>query len=58
MNLLELPMLFYIVCLVLYVTGGASSIAIAIACVLAVFTIPRVRPSSATDSAEAQPQPA
>ena len=31
MNLLELPMLFYIVCLVLYVTGGASSIAIAIA---------------------------
>ncbi|WP_280181650.1 hypothetical protein [Nocardia farcinica] len=32
--------------------------AIAIACVLAVFTIPRVRPTSATDTAEAQPQPA
>jgi hypothetical protein len=31
MNLLELPMLFYIVCLILYVTGGASSNAIAIA---------------------------
>jgi hypothetical protein len=25
MNLLELPMLFYVVCLLLYVTGGASS---------------------------------
>jgi hypothetical protein len=25
MNLLELPMLFYVVCLLLYVTGGAST---------------------------------
>ena len=31
MNLLELPVLFYVVCLVLYVTGGASSPAIAVA---------------------------
>jgi hypothetical protein len=25
MNLLELPMLFYVVCIVLYVTAGAST---------------------------------
>jgi hypothetical protein len=31
MNLLELPMLFYVVGILLYVTGGASSLAIAIA---------------------------
>ncbi len=31
MNLLESPMLFYVVCLVLYVTGGASSLTIAVA---------------------------
>jgi hypothetical protein len=31
MNLLELPMLFYVVCLVLYVTGGASTAAIGLA---------------------------
>ncbi len=31
MNLLELPMLFYVACLVLYVTAGASSPAIALA---------------------------
>ena len=31
MNLLELPMLFYVVCLLLYVTGGASSLTIALA---------------------------
>ena len=31
MNLLELPMLFYVVGIVLYVTGGASSLAIAVA---------------------------
>ena len=31
MNLLELPVLFYVVCLVLYVTGGASSAAIGVA---------------------------
>ena len=31
MNLLELPVLFYVVCLVLYVTGGASSPAIGVA---------------------------
>ncbi len=30
MNLLELPMLFYVVCLVLYVTAGASTTAIAL----------------------------
>jgi hypothetical protein len=31
MNLLELPMLFYVVGIVLYVTGGTSSTAIAMA---------------------------
>src|SRR5450755_4475367 len=31
MNLLELPMLFYVVCLLLYVTGGASSLVIGVA---------------------------
>ena len=31
MNLLELPMLFYVVCLLLYVTGGASTPTIALA---------------------------
>ena len=31
MNLLELPMLFYVVGIVLYVTGGASALTIAIA---------------------------
>ncbi len=31
MNLLELPMLFYVVCLILYVTAGASTLAIALA---------------------------
>lgn len=31
MNLLELPMLFYVVCIVLYVTAGASTAAIALA---------------------------
>jgi hypothetical protein len=31
MNLLELPMLFYVVCIVLYVTAGASTMAIALA---------------------------
>jgi hypothetical protein len=31
MNLLELPMLFYVVGIVLYVTGGASSLAIGVA---------------------------
>jgi hypothetical protein len=31
MNLLELPMLFYVVGLMLYVTGGASYVAIALA---------------------------
>lgn len=31
MNLLELPMLFYIVCIVLYVSAGASTTAIALA---------------------------
>jgi hypothetical protein len=28
MNLLEMPVLFYVVCLMLYVTGGASSFAV------------------------------
>ena len=31
MNLLELPMLFYAVCLVLYVTAGGSSVPVAVA---------------------------
>jgi hypothetical protein len=31
MNLLELPMLFYVVCLVLYVTAGGSSLPVAMA---------------------------
>ncbi len=31
MNLLELPMLFYVVGIVLYVTGGASHVAVAVA---------------------------
>jgi hypothetical protein len=31
MNLLELPVLFYVVCLMLYVTGGASSFAVELA---------------------------
>ena len=31
MNLLELPMLFYVVCIVLYLTAGASTTAIALA---------------------------
>ena len=31
MNLLELPMLFYVVCVLLYVTAGGSSIAIQLA---------------------------
>jgi hypothetical protein len=31
MNLLELPMLFYVVCLLLFVTGGASSLTIGLA---------------------------
>ena len=39
MNLLELPMLFYIVCLVLYVTGAASSLAIAIGWAFVAFRI-------------------
>jgi len=28
MNLLEMPMLFYVICVVLYVTGGASPLAV------------------------------
>ena len=31
MNLLELPMLFYVVCIVLYLTGGSSTTAIVLA---------------------------
>ena len=31
MNLLELPMLFYVVCVILYVTAGASRVAIFVA---------------------------
>ena len=31
MNLLELPVLFYVVCLLLYVTAGASTVAVAVA---------------------------
>jgi hypothetical protein len=31
MNLLELPMLFYVVCMVLYITAGSSRLAVCIA---------------------------
>ena len=31
MNLLELPMLFYVVCVVLYVTGGTSHLSVLVA---------------------------
>ena len=31
MNLLEMPMLFYVICVVLYVTGGASHLAVLVA---------------------------
>jgi len=31
MNLLELPMLFYVVCLILFVTAGANPVAVALA---------------------------
>ena len=31
MNLLELPLLFYVVCVVLYVTSGASRLAVYVA---------------------------
>ena len=31
MNLLELPVLFYVVCVLLYVTAGASTVAVAVA---------------------------
>jgi len=31
MNLLELPMLFYVVCLILYVTAGATRVAVFVA---------------------------
>ncbi len=31
MNLLELPLLFYVACLVTYVTGGATSLAVSVA---------------------------
>ncbi len=39
MNLLELPMLFYVVCIVLYVTAGASTVAIALAWAFVVLRI-------------------
>ncbi len=39
MNLLELPMLFYVVCVVLYVTAGASTATIAIAWAFVVLRI-------------------
>jgi hypothetical protein len=39
MNLLELPMLFYVVCIVLYVTAGASTAAIALAWAFVVLRI-------------------
>ncbi len=39
MNLLELPMLFYVVCVLLYVTAGDSSIAIKLAWVYVVLRI-------------------
>jgi hypothetical protein len=39
MNLLELPMLFYVVCIVLYVTAGASTGTIAVAWAFVVLRI-------------------
>ena len=39
MNLLELPMLFYVVCIVLYVTVGASYVAIVVAWLYVVLRI-------------------
>ena len=39
MNLLELPMLFYVVCVVLYVTAGASTATIALAWAFVVLRI-------------------
>jgi hypothetical protein len=39
MNLLELPVLFYVACIVLFVTGGASYLTIAVAWVFVVFRI-------------------
>ena len=39
MNLLELPMLFYVVCIVLYVTAGASTTTIALAWAFVVLRI-------------------
>ncbi|HEV7577560.1 MAG TPA: MAPEG family protein [Caldimonas sp.] len=39
MNLLELPMLFYVVCIVLYVSAGASTLAIALAWAFVVLRI-------------------
>jgi hypothetical protein len=39
MNLLELPVLFYVCCIVLFVTGGASYLTIAVAWVFVVFRI-------------------
>jgi hypothetical protein len=39
MNLLELPMLFYVVCIVLYATAGASTAAIALAWAFVVLRI-------------------
>jgi hypothetical protein len=39
MNLLELPMLFYVVCILLYVTAGASTATIALAWAFVVLRI-------------------
>jgi len=39
MNLLELPMLFYVVCIVLYLTAGTSTATIALAWVFVVLRI-------------------
>lgn len=39
MNLLELPLLFYVVCIVLFVTGGASWMTVYIAWAFVVFRI-------------------
>jgi len=39
MNLLELPVLFYVVCLLLHVTGGASPTALAIAWTYVAFRV-------------------
>lgn len=39
MNLLEMPMLFYVICVILYVTGGASRLAVLVAWAYVAFRV-------------------